>query len=297
MYQIIHHKELNHLEVEHPGLKNRAKIYLNDGASLQEFQLNGHAIIQDLSPLTYESTYASSILFPFANRVKDGVYAYAGKNFQLDINQVEENNALHGLVYNKTFNLVDCKTTSDTAHITLEYIETTASKGFPYTFSIQLEYIFGIDSLDLGVHIKNTDQTAFPFTIGWHPYFISDNLYESSIQFNSTQKIILGERNITTGVAETRTNLPLLIKGQQLDDCWRLNSDEVLFRTPKYNLQFNASGTNNFLQIYTPPKNNAIAIEPTTGISDSFNNKIGLQELQPNELYSITWSLRINENN
>ena len=34
-----------------------------------------------------------------------------------------------------------------------------------------------------------------------------------------------------------------------------------------------------------------IAIEPMTGISDSFNNKKGLQILQPNEGYEVRWNL------
>ena len=63
--------------------------------------------------------------------------------------------------------------------------------------------------------------------------------------------------------------------------------------TPKYRLKFNATGDNNFLQVYTPPKLNTIAIEPTTGVSDSFNNKIGLQVLKPNETYNIEWCIEI----
>jgi len=48
------------------------------------------------------------------------------------------------------------------------------------------------------------------------------------------------------------------------------------------------------LQAYTPPRLNTIAIEPTTGVSDSFNNNIGLQTLEPNKEYRITWKININ---
>jgi len=48
-----------------------------------------------------------------------------------------------------------------------------------------------------------------------------------------------------------------------------------------------------FLQLFTPPKKNIIAIEPTTGISDSFNNKIGLQILEPDETYTIDWNITL----
>jgi aldose 1-epimerase len=38
---------------------------------------------------------------------------------------------------------------------------------------------------------------------------------------------------------------------------------------------------------------NAIAIEPMTGVSDSFNNKIGLKELSPGQCYEIEWQVNI----
>ncbi|WP_242202360.1 aldose 1-epimerase [Aestuariivivens insulae] len=295
MYSVNHNKVSNVLEVESPNKKLYAKIYLDEGASLQELTLSGQAIIQDLSPLTYANTYASSILFPFANRVKGGVYTFEGDTYQLEANQREEHNALHGLVYNKTFSVVDGQVDVNSATLILEYNETNASVGFPYTYHIQLKYVFSQEGLSLGVIVKNTSSKAFPFTLGWHPYFCSDNLYESEIQMDSSQKIVLGEGNITKGVEKTNTESPLKIKDQQLDDCWILNSDEVVFKTPKYHLQFNATGDNNYLQLYTPPKTNTIAIEPTTGVSDSLNNKIGLQILQPNEAHNMEWRLKIKE--
>jgi aldose 1-epimerase len=296
MYNITHNKTLNYLEVKNEKNNLYSKIYLKDGASLQELILNEHEVIKDLTPLTYANSYASSILFPFANRIKDGEYTFQGETFQLEINQQEEGNALHGLVYNKTFKLIDSNTDASSASLTLEYNETEKSIGFPYTYSIQLEYIFSKDTLELKAIIKNTDSKAFPFTLGWHPYFLSDNLFESALQLDSTEKVILGNRNITTGTTQINTTEDIKIAGKQLDDCWILNSDEVTFKTPRYNLKFNATGDNNFLQVYTPPIENTIAIEPTTGVSDSFNNKIGLKVLKAGEIYSITWRLNIENN-
>jgi aldose 1-epimerase len=296
MYQITHHRTPNYLEVENSATNLNAKVYLNDGASLQEFTLAGHQIIKDLSPLTYADTYASAVLFPFANRIKGGTYTFNNKTFQLEINQKEEQNALHGLVYNKTFTLIDSHANKDFASMTLEYNEANKSIGFPYTYSIQLEYVFNKAGFKLKVTAKNTDTKAFPFTLGWHPYFASSNLHESSIKLDSIRKTVLDKRNITTGLERIKTTETIEIKNQKFDDCWILNSNEVLFNTPKYRLKLSATGGTHFLQIYTPPKENTIAIEPTTGVSDSFNNQIGLKTLNPNDSYSITWSLHITNN-
>ena len=67
----------------------------------------------------------------------------------------------------------------------------------------------------------------------------------------------------------------------------------LLFKTPEYDLKISTTGKNNFLQIYTPPIANVVAIEPTTGVSDSFNNNIGLQLLAPQKTQEITWGLTV----
>lgn len=293
MYTTHFIKDKNILEVKNTSASVLAKIHLNAGASLQELTLNNHAIIQDLSPLAYDVTYASSILFPFANRIKDGVYKFDGTSFQLEKNQEEEQNALHGFVYKKKFSVTAKELNDDYAKISLLYEENETSKGFPFTYNMHLEYTFSEKSVSLKVIVENTSKTKFPYTLGWHPYFISDNLKESVLMFDSTKKIVLDNRNITTGT-KTIANDSLSLNTPALDDCWILNSDEVQFKTPKYQLTFNTTGNNNFLQAYMPPKPNAIAIEPTTGVSDSFNNGIGLKTLAPNEIFEITWKITIN---
>jgi len=49
------------------------------------------------------------------------------------------------------------------------------------------------------------------------------------------------------------------------------------------------------LQLYTPKDLSLIAIETMTGVSNSFNNKIGLKTLKPDQIYSVTWSVKLNK--
>ncbi len=293
MFQITHNKKDNLLEVKNTSQTVYAQLFLDKGASLQKLKLSNTTIIEDLSPLDYSNTYASSILFPFANRIKDGKYNFNGNDFEFPVNVKEENNALHGLVFDKTFELINTELNEQSATIVLEYEKKTESVGFPYSFTIQLVYCFTEDNMSLEINVKNTDTKAFPFTLGWHPYFSSSNLSESNIKFDATEKMILDKRNITIDSEKVDTSKGIAIKNNQFDDCWSLQTDEVVFTTPEYKLQFNATGNNNFLQVYTPPKKNTIAIEQTTGVSDSFNNKIGLKVLNANDTYGIKWSLHI----
>ena len=295
MYTIHHSHSTNVVSITNTDTSINAKIYLNQGASLQELTLGGHAIIQDLSPLHYANTYASSLLFPFANRIEDGAYNYENRRFQFEKNLASEQNALHGLIFDKTFKIVDECLTKEQAQITLEYIEKQPPAAFPYTYKVQLTYTLKPTNLSLKMSITNTSNHPFPYTLGWHPYFVSSDLFQSEVIFNSSEKMLLDERNITTGTSKISGTTTLKIENKKLDDCWALKSPEVLFKTPKYSLKFNTNSTNNFLQIYTPPKANVIAIEPTTGVSNSFNNKIGLEILEANATKNISWDLNITD--
>lgn len=298
MYKIEYLKDgqLNIIKMTNTYNNSYAKLALNNGASLHELCLNDTMVIEDLSPLKYTDTYASSILFPFANRIKDGLYSFNGEEYQLEINHKKENNAIHGLVYDKTFKVVNEYITDHEAVITLEYEEINKSKGFPFTYTIRLIYTLKDNGIKLNVSIKNTDSKPFPFTLGWHPYFICENLYESHIEFKSNKKLVLDKRMITTGVENHVHHKIFEVKNKTLDDCFILKSNAIKFTTPGYDLEMTASSNQTFLQLYTPPKANTIAIEPTTGVSDSFNNKMGLQVLNPGESYSIDWEIKLTLN-
>jgi len=290
-YQINHTKTT--LEITNVKHHSFAKIHLDQGASLQELKIGSHILIKQLSPLEYKNTFASSILFPFANRINDGIYLFNEETYKFPINEVENNNALHGLVFNKTFKVINEICTEDYASVKLKYQEDQKSAGFPYTYNIELEYTLNDSNLDLSVTVTNTDTKEFPFTLGWHPYFLSDDLSKSFLSFKSLKKMVLNDCMITTEVNDNPDPPKIKLKNKTLDDCWELNETSVYFTTPKYNLSINSNEKQCFLQAYTPPLKNVIAIEPTTGVSDSFNNKIGLKTLKPTDTYNIIWSLKL----
>ena len=129
-------------EIEEQGLqyirlcsrdgKSNARICLNQGGRLSSLKFESTKILADFNSLAYKNNYASSILFPFANRIKDGAYAFNGTNYQLDCNDGDNNNALHGLVYNKTFTIIKKMVTSSYAEVKLHYKDQGRTKGFPF---------------------------------------------------------------------------------------------------------------------------------------------------------------------
>ena len=94
---------LHYIELTSSDGASKAQISLNQGGRLSNLVFEDTQVLADFDASTYKNNYASSILFPFVNRIKDGKYKFNNSKYTLNCNEVDKNNALHGLVYNKTF--------------------------------------------------------------------------------------------------------------------------------------------------------------------------------------------------
>lgn len=258
------------------------------GGALQTLSLNKQLILKDQGAWPY----GSAVLFPFANRVAKGVYNFNGEIYQLEKSEEDPNNALHGLVYNKPFEVVEKVSDSESTSVLLQHTNKQRAQGFPFLYTISLRYKLLLNALELSVIVKNDDAVPFPFTLGWHPYFNAPNLETSSLALNTSHKILVDETMIPLKEVPYNIESPLLIQDQSFDDCFKLNTNRVTFKTSTHDIAITAS-KGQYWQIYTPPSRQVIAIEPQTGPADSFNNNLGLQVLKPHESYQLQWGIQI----
>ncbi|MGM5469469.1 aldose 1-epimerase [Flavobacteriaceae bacterium LMO-SS05] len=283
----------DYLELKTSDQSCYAKIDLSLGGSLQELSLQNKTIISSKHSKPYTESFASAILFPFTNRVALGKYDFDNKTFQLELNELGNSNALHGLVYNKTFKVIKQETSATEAAVSITYNEIQPSKGFPFKYAITFDYVLTKKELQLHVTVKNTDQTAFPFSLGWHPYFETNDLSNSYLYINSHKKITTNDKMIPDGEKAMDWDKPLKIGDKTFDDCYILSSNIAELKTPEYHLNFSFSSKNSYLQLFTPDHRKSIAIEPQTAPGNSFNSKVGLQVLKPEETYSLKWKINI----
>jgi|TARA_B110000967_G_scaffold201175_1_gene238072 aldose 1-epimerase len=285
--------ELNYIELESPDGQSKAQICINQGGRLSDFVFKNIQILADSNSTPYKDTFASSILFPFANRIKDGEYTFNNLKYKLQCNEIDKNNALHGFVYNKPFEVIDSLVTQEFASLTLLYKDDGKTEGFPFKFNIELTYKLYKNGIILSIKAVNNDKSSFPFNIGWHPYFYSKNFDNSALNFKSATKYVYDAQQIISGTTELDVEMPFQLKDVKLDTGYLLTTNEIKFSTPEYNLNIISNSKDFFLQLYTPDDQNIIAIEPMTGAADNFNNEIGLQTLQSNETYDVKWCVSI----
>ena len=113
-------------------------IDLKNGGSIQELKLKGKSIICENPNFIYADSFASSILFPFVNRLREGKYKFQGKVYEVPINE-HGGNAHHGLLFNKRFSLIACEGINNEAKAIIRY-ETKGEIGYPFAFKITLTY-------------------------------------------------------------------------------------------------------------------------------------------------------------
>lgn len=285
---------LNYFVLQNASKTSSAKICIDQGARLLDLKLKGAAIITEIADFDYKDSYASSILFPFVSRIKKGEYSFDNIAHQLKCN--DGKNALHGLVYNKKFKLFEFEENKNNCAVTFNFIDKKGKKGFPFGYYISVTYALFENRLKVNVTVKNKDKKPFPFTLGWHPYFNADDLKNSSLSFKSDQKIKFSKSLVAKEVVAHKTPSIFKLGDKHLDDCFILNDSNVTFTTPAYKVEISSDAKENFLQLYTPKDKPLIAIEPMTGVSNSFNNKIGLQILEPKETYAVNWIVKILNN-
>ena len=261
------------------------------GGAIQHLVLNGKTIIRQPKRKNSYQNYFSSVLFPFVNRVENGIFSFDGKQYNLPINELDKGHALHGFVYDKPFVVTDSKFLKDSAWICLQFSEKTSHKGLPFDYTIELKYTITQFELSLKVKVENIGFQSFPFGLGWHPYFHTSSKENRMIQMDSDQKLTFTNGMIPSSFSRIETSqIPI---DKHLDDCFHLRNGSVSFTNENYGFKLTSTAETNYLQIYTPPENTSVAIEMMTSPPNSFNNNKGILVLAPQDRYELEWGVHL----
>ena len=110
------------------------------------------------------------VLFPFPNRIKGGTFTWEGEHFQLPLNSNNEN-AIHGFVYDKPWRLIEKTSTTITGEFQLSVDSPDRLELWPADFVLTVTYELKPDKVISTFNIYNPDQKTLPWGLGTHPYF------------------------------------------------------------------------------------------------------------------------------
>lgn len=250
--------------------------------------------------------YQGAKLFPFPNRIRDGQYRFDGVDYQLPINRPKENNAIHGFFTDKPFQILK-EIEAETHALLIVGCEYTGNyPGYPFPCRVEIEYVLSIDDhFTCRTIVTNSGEGPMPVADGWHPYFsMGGPIDRLRLKLPASRTILADERMIPTGTRidtvtfdeATEIGCSLLDTGFALDVTGEPMTTRLV--DPKSNLVLSLSqqtGENkyNYLQVYTPPGREKIAIEPMTCPADGFNSGEGLITLEPGESFSTAFGVRL----
>ena len=277
------------------------------GAALMALTLSGNKVIERVAPGRPE-LYAGVVMAPWSGRIAAGKWIDAeGVERSLQVNEPARNNALHGLVYDKSFEVK--KSTASTVELV---IEITPTDGYPHALRLAVSYELEDGELYASFAVKNLSNTKAPFGIGFHPYFSTAWADAPlKLQVGAESVLELNENMIATGKAKVSDANKDLRAGKALSEV-KLDDDftdlEFVHGIATTKL-VTASGTGlevwqedvfKHTVIYTPEEFptqsgsiKAIAIEPCSSAVNAFNSKQDLIALAPGETRSGSWGIRL----
>lgn len=246
-----------------------------------------------------EAWFKSSKLSPFVCRLNEGKYSFDSFDYVIEKFYLG-NHAIHGIVYDGVYNIVATKANNEFALVELQYSYLGEDKGYPFPFSVTVVWKLAKENdLSVSTTITHQNEKAIPICDGWHPYFKMDvPVDECTLQINSNEQVEFDETLIPTGkiIADERFLQTTTLQNIELDNCFQLKNNQepnCILNGKKLALEISSNQNYPYLQIYTPPHRQSIAIENLSATPDAFNNNMGLIYLQPNTAVVFTANYKL----
>ncbi len=250
------------------------------------------------------------VLIPFPGRIRDGRYTFEGQTYQMDCNDKEGHNAIHGFLRLVPWEIVE---QSDREIMFAVLLGAGDHPGYPFSLRSTLAYTLDETGLTCRFAIENTGTSPAPVAAGFHPYFTvgSDHIDPDSLQV-SMASILEFENMLPTGrvlpvdgtaydfrqarpVGATKFNTCYLNPLRDADGLARIR-----LASPNGNRALTVwmDAAFDYVVLYSGDplpdshRRRSLAIEAMTCGSDAFNyHEWGLVTLQPGKTFAGSWGV------
>ncbi len=129
------------------------------GASLVRFSVGDRPVVVPMN------AFDGAVLAPWPNRIDAGRFDFAGDSHRLPITEPERDTALHGLVADVEWSVVERTESTVSLEYALEPIE-----GYPFAFDLRVDVELAEAELRMRARALNTGSASAPFGFGFHPW-------------------------------------------------------------------------------------------------------------------------------
>jgi aldose 1-epimerase len=284
------------------AILNKWQVYMH-GKSWEVIE--GYDSKEDFASNCESKGFRSCKLSPYVCRIpNNGAWEMNGTAYKIGKFELA-GSCIHGLLYDLPFEVSFSEATDDHAILVLQQHYNASDPGFPFPYFMEVVYYLLPDNtLKISTTVYNKHSSAIPIADGWHPYFtLGRPVDELFLEMASDQTVVFDNKLIPTGEIKADNRFEFLhpLEGIQLDSCFLLHNPllgpacQLVNTHDKMALHIAADENYPFLQIYTPPHRNSIAIENLSAAPDAFNNKMGLIILEPDEQIGFSTTYQIAE--
>lgn len=253
------------------------------GGAIVSFRWRGHDVLRPTPSHARDGpdvrALASFPLVPYSNRLENARLAVDHRTHQLARNFGEHPHAIHGVGWQRAWSVEAQDATSALLACNHDATDEASSSSWPFAF--RATQWFRVTArpekamLTTTLAIRNTGTQAFPFGLGWHPYFPRDAdtqlAFDAESMWSTDATCIPTERRTVAagqGFAQRRP-----IGATTLDNVFTAWSGVAHVRWPAAGVRatLEADASCSHLVVYIPPDREYFAIEPVTHMTDAFN--------------------------
>jgi aldose 1-epimerase len=278
------------------------------GATLRSYTVDGHVVVDGFGVDDLCDSGRGQVLAPWPNRLGDGLYSYEGRDARAALDEPDRNNAIHGLVRWRPWQLVGRAQNVLSLGCVLD-----PQPGYPWRLSLVVEYRLGRDGLTVTASATNLDRTAAPFGIGFHPYlaFPTPAIDSVSLLVPARRRLVTDERGLpTTTTAVTGSELDFAaarwIGPTRLDTAFTdLHRDADGMARVELDDAAGGRGATvwmddrfRYVMVFTGDtlepasrRRASIAVEPMTCPPDALRSGVDLVRLEPGASWSGRWGI------
>lgn len=277
------------------------------GGALRELRHQGRDLVVGFGPEGRIPDYRGVMCVPWPNRLADGRYTYAGKDFEAAINEPERGSALHGLATGMNWELRQAAADS-----VVLACRVGAGRHYPSDLEVSVTYSLGPGGLRSTVSTVNVGQAAAPYGVCPHPYLVAGQgrLDDWTLELPAHDFLeVTPDRLLPTGMKSVEGHAfdfrsPRQLGSLKIDHAFTgISRDEqglarVRVQDPAgtgVELEWGAEWP--WVQIHTAdkpvgPDRLGLAVEPMTCPPDAFNSGTDLVHLKPGESHAASWIIR-----
>jgi aldose 1-epimerase len=278
------------------------------GGAIASFRWRGHDILRPTPPDARAARdvrrHACYPLVPYSNRIANATLRHDGRDHALAQNFGDSPHAIHGVGWQRAWTPIDA--TSTCAQIALDHGATgDRASAWPWSFRVAQTFALRADdraaTLSVRLAIENTGAEAFPFGLGWHPFFPKPDgttlAFDAAWVWNNDDTQLPVERVAVPRDWHYAAARPL--GDVVLDHVFEPSAGMATIAWPDARLAvaIDADSALDRRIVYVPAGRDFLAFEPATHMTDAFNRAArgqpdtGTRQLPPGAAFSCTMQL------